>query len=112
MAGREREVTDPLYYVPVRTQLDYCIQVWGPQHRKDMELLQQVQRGAIKTIRGLEHLSHEERLRELGLFSLERERFWGDLIQPSSPLGELISRREIDFLHSLIVVRQGGMTFN
>jgi len=74
MASRSRENIPSICSILVRPHLESCIQFW-----KDVDMLKQVQRRGTKMIRGLKQLFYEKRLRELGLFSLEKSRLQGDL---------------------------------
>jgi len=80
MTCRLRNVILPLYSVLVRPHLEYSIQMWSPQYRRDVDLLEYIQGRITEMIQRVEHLLYEDRLKEVGLFSLDKRRFWGDLI--------------------------------
>ena len=81
----------------MRPHPEYCIQVWSPQHKKDVELLEQIQRRVTNMVKRLEHLFYEKKLRELGLFSLKKKSFQGDPLADFQYLRKLIKKMELLF---------------
>ena len=99
----------------MRPHLEYCVQMGSPQHRRDTDLLEHIQRRATKMIQGMKQLSYEDRLRELGLFCLEKRRLRDDLIVAFQYLmgsykkggDQLISRVCCDWTKGMQIIFKG-----
>lgn len=110
-SSQQDEGADSLWGTLMRPHLEYCISVWGPQNKKDVELLEQTEKRVMKMIKGLEHLSYGGRLRKLGLFSMKKRRLQGDFTI-TFLYWKGAYKQEGDFLLGVTVIRQRGMALN
>ena len=78
---KEKELIIPLYKTIVRPHLEYCIQAWRPYRKKDIDILERIQRRVTKVTQKLRKISYEMRLKECGLTTPETRRLRGDQIE-------------------------------
>ena len=112
MISRLREMILLLYSTLVKTHFEFCIWMWSPWYKRVVDLLEHIQRRTTKMIHGVEHLPYEDRMRELGLFSLEKRRIQRDLIATFQYLKGSVRRKRTDSLVGSVVIGQGKMVSN
>ena len=70
-----------MYRNLVRSLLEYCVQFWSPQFRKDIYAIERVQHRATGLILDLARLSYEEQLEETGLYTRGKRWSCGDMME-------------------------------
>ena len=113
---KNKTVMKNLYKSLVRPHLDYCIQAWRPHYKKDIDVIEKVQRRATKMVTDLKDVKYEERLKRLNLTTLETRRQRADLIEVFKIMTGKEKVKEEDFLtrsdrigrgHSLKLYKKG-----
>ena len=80
-AYMSQDIFKLVYPVMVRPLLEYCVQVWSPYKQKHIDLIEGVQKRAVRMVPGMKNLTYEQRCVKLGLTKLVERRFRGDMIE-------------------------------
>ena len=103
---KEKSLIVPLYKAIVRTHLEYCIHAWSPYLRKDIDMLEKIQRRATKLIPELRDQTYEERLKECGLTTLETRILRGDKIE----VFKILNGYENIYSNIFFEIKEGNIT--
>jgi ribonuclease P/MRP protein subunit RPP40 len=104
---KKKDILLKLYKSLVRPHLEYCIQAWRPHFSKDIEVLERVQRRATRMMEECRGRPYEERLKLVGLTTLERRRERADLIEVFKILNGLEGIKEETFFRRHLSVTRG-----
>ncbi len=94
------EIFRPLYLALVRPILEYGQQASSPHLRRDIALMERIQRLATRMVKSMRELPYEDRLRRLKIFSLECRRLRGDLILAYNILHDRLDLPQAEFFEA------------
>ena len=81
----DKVIFKQVYPVLVRPLLEYCVQVWSPYKQKYIDLIENVQKRAVRMVPGMKvgmrEMTYDEKLVDLKLTRLVERRFRGDMIE-------------------------------
>ena len=83
-----------------------------PQYRRDMDLLECIQRRTTTMMQGMGHLPYEGRLGELGLFSLRKRRLQKEQSGLLVSKGGAIRKKRTDLLSESVMIGQEEKLLN
>lgn len=78
---QDKEADSAPLLSPCEARLEFHVHLWAPQYKIDKELLKGVQQRDTKMMKEQKHFSYNERLRKMGLFSLEKRQLRGGSCQ-------------------------------
>lgn len=81
IVNKDKEGMMILYKTLVRPKIDYCIQAWRPYRRKDINILEKIQKRFTKIVKGLKDVKYEQRLEKLGITTIEDRHYRADMVQ-------------------------------
>jgi len=108
---KSKDIILPLYKSLVRPHLEYAVQFWSPYLKKDIELLERVQRRATKMVPNLRNMPYDDRLRMLRLPKLESRRLRGEMIEVFKILKGFddVDSRQFFSLSDVTITRNNGL---